>query len=65
MSRDLTEESPRPKPSTHTIGQDLYAMSVAELVERIALLRAEIERLETARAAKDASRSAAASAFKP
>ena len=64
MSRDPSEEAPRPKPSTHVIGQDLYALSVGELDERIALLRAEIERLEAARAAKDASRSAAAAAFK-
>ena len=64
MSRDLSDETPRPKAQEHVIGQDLYAMSVGELDERIALLRAEIERLEAARAAKDASRSAAAAAFK-
>ena len=65
MSRDPTEEGPRPAPLAHVIGQDLYAMSAGELAERIALLRAEIARLEAARAATDVSRSAAAAAFKP
>lgn len=48
----------------HVIGQDLSTLSLHEFDERIALLRAEIDRLEQARAAKAASRDAAASAFK-
>ncbi|MDC7788049.1 DUF1192 domain-containing protein [Rhodoplanes sp. TEM] len=57
------EERPRRKLS-HEIGQDLALLSVAELDERIGLLRDEIARLEAARAAKQASRSAADQFFK-
>lgn len=57
------EERPRKK-ITHEIGQDLALLSVGELAERVALLRAEIERLEAASAAKQASRSAADKFFK-
>ena len=35
-------------PSVHEIGQNIDALSAPELAERIALLRAEIERLEKA-----------------
>jgi uncharacterized small protein (DUF1192 family) len=55
---------PRPVPTRHEIGQPLDVLSVAELDERVALLRAEIERLETARAAKAASLQAADAFFK-
>jgi uncharacterized small protein (DUF1192 family) len=48
----------------HEIGQDLAALSAAELTERIGLLRAEIERLERAIEARQATRAAADSAFK-
>ncbi|HEV3044056.1 MAG TPA: DUF1192 domain-containing protein, partial [Roseiarcus sp.] len=37
---------PRKAPATHEIGQAIDALSVHELEERIALLRAEIARLE-------------------
>lgn len=57
------EERPRRKLS-HEIGQELALLSVAELDERIGLLRDEIARLEAARAAKQASRSAADQFFK-
>ena len=50
--------------ATHEIGQSLDVLSVAELDERIALLQAEIERLAAMRAAKEASRQAAAAFFK-
>lgn len=51
------------KPMTHEIGADLSALSIAELKERIVLLRAEIERIEAELASKDSSRSAAESLF--
>ncbi|MCZ8315403.1 DUF1192 domain-containing protein [Phreatobacter sp.] len=55
---------PRPKPPAHVVGQDLAALSVHELAERIALLKEEITRLEADMAKKEASKSAAASVFK-
>jgi len=48
----------------HEIGQDLSLLSVFELNERIALLRAEIERLEASAKAKAAAKGAAESVFK-
>ena len=56
--------APPRKKTTHRIGQTLDALSVDELDERIALLREEIARLETARGAKQASRAAADSFFR-
>jgi uncharacterized small protein (DUF1192 family) len=57
------DDKPRKKVS-HEIGQDLSLLSVEELGERIALLSAEIERLQAAMARKRASKDAAASFFK-
>ncbi|MFJ5370499.1 DUF1192 domain-containing protein [Bosea sp. CER48] len=58
-------EDDRPKPKTlHEIGQDLSMLSLAEIDERIAMLKTEIERLAEARARKDASRSAADAFFR-
>ena len=57
------EDRPRKK-ITHDIGQDLALLSVGELTERIALLQAEIERLQAAAGSKQASRSAADKFFK-
>ncbi len=55
----------KPKaPPAHEIGQNLDDLSAPELAERIALMRAEIERLEKAIAAREATRAAAAAAFK-
>jgi uncharacterized small protein (DUF1192 family) len=48
----------------HEIGQNLDDLSAPELRERIGLLRAEIERLERAIDARQATRAAADSAFK-
>lgn len=63
---DFEEEAflPKRKPPGHEIGQNLDALSAPELAERIGLLRAEIERLERAITARDATRAAAAAAFK-
>lgn len=64
MADPFLEDLPRKKPQTHEIGQDLSAISVDELGERIALLKSEIERLEAERAKKDKAKSAAADIFK-
>ena len=68
MARDDDDPfglKPRPKPPAHEVGQMLDALSVHELTERIALLQAEIVRLEAARAAKTAASDAAAAFFRP
>ena len=60
-----SEDDDRPKKKVaHEIGQDLSLLSLKELDERIAALQEEIARLETARAKKRASRSAADQFFK-
>jgi len=64
---DLDEDfalAPKRKAPAHEIGQNLDDLSSPELAERIGLLRAEIERLEKAIASRDATRAAAAAAFK-
>ena len=54
------EEDDKPrKKITHEIGQDLSLLSVEELTGRIALMNAEIERLQQAAAKKRASKDAA------
>jgi uncharacterized small protein (DUF1192 family) len=59
------DDDDRPKKKiTHEIGQDLTLLSVAELNERIALMREEIARLEADIAKKQSSRSAADTFFK-
>jgi uncharacterized small protein (DUF1192 family) len=57
------DDRPKKKP-VHEIGQDLSLLSVEELAERIAALKAEIARLEASIAAKRASRSSADQFFK-
>ncbi len=66
MSRDEDEifAAKKPAPSQHVLGEPLEPLSVDELGLRIELLRAEIERLEAARAKKSASRAAADAFFK-
>ncbi len=63
MARDDDDDRPKRKIS-HEIGQDLSLLSVAELDERVALLKQEIERLEAAAAKKKASRDVASQFFK-
>lgn len=59
------DDDDRPKKKIiHEIGQDLTLLSVAELNERIALLREEIARLEADISKKQAVRSAADQFFK-
>ena len=54
----------RKAPPVHEIGQNLDDLSAPELADRIALLKAEIDRLEQAIAARQATREAARGAFK-
>lgn len=59
------EDDDKPgKKITHEIGQDLSLLSVEELTGRIALLNAEIVRLQEAATKKRASKDAANSFFK-
>ena len=61
----MVEDDDKPKKKVvHEIGQDLSLLSVAELRERIALMQAEIGRLEADIAKKQSSRSAADLFFK-
>lgn len=60
----IFDDEPVKKTPEHVIGQDLSLLSVAELDERVAMLRAEIERLEADKQAKGASKSAAEAFFK-
>jgi len=61
----IVDEEERPKKKVvHEIGQDLALLSVAELRERISLLKEEIARLEAATEAKQASRTTADQFFK-
>jgi uncharacterized small protein (DUF1192 family) len=56
---------PRKRAPSHEIGQSVDELSTQEIAERIAILQAEIARLESARKAKEASRSAADTFFSP
>jgi uncharacterized small protein (DUF1192 family) len=59
------DDDERPKRKiVHDIGQDLTLLSVAELAERVGLLKEEIARLEAEMARKRASQSAADAFFK-
>lgn len=59
------QDEDRPKKKiAHEIGADLSLVSVAELHERIALLKEEVMRLEADIARKQASKSAADAFFK-
>ncbi len=64
LSDDSFGQSPRKQNPTHDIGAPLDSLSITELDERILLLHAEIERLNAARLAKLASKSAADQFFK-
>jgi uncharacterized small protein (DUF1192 family) len=60
----IDDEDRPAKKIAHEIGQDLALLSVEELNDRIALLKAEIGRLEGALAGKMASRDAASKFFR-
>ena len=57
------EDAPK-KPTNMVIGENLDAISVAELEQRIQSLESEIERLKAEIAKKQASRNAADAFFK-
>jgi len=57
------DDRPR-KTHAHEIGQDLSPLSIEEIDRRIAALHVEIERLQAARAGKQASKAAADLFFK-
>ena len=57
------DDKPKKKVS-HEIGQDLSLLSVEELADRIALLNAEISRLQSSMTLKRATRDAADRFFK-
>jgi uncharacterized small protein (DUF1192 family) len=59
----IDDDRPTPPPA-HVVGQDLSLLSVAELRDRIDLLRSEIGRLEEALRLKDDVRNAADQLFK-
>ena len=59
------EDDDRPKKKiTHEIGQDLYLLSVAELSDRISLMKVEISRLEADIKKKNSTRNVADEFFK-
>lgn len=60
----LQDEDRPPRKVAHEIGQDLSTLSIEEIDARVALLKAEIERLGAARRTKEASRAAADAFFK-
>jgi uncharacterized small protein (DUF1192 family) len=61
---DVFGAPPRKAVTSHEIGQNLDDLSLQEIDERIAVLQAEIARLDEARSAKQASASAANAFFK-
>lgn len=60
----LFDDEPAKPKRSHEIGQDLSLLSVAELDERIAMLREEIARLEADKVAKGATKLAAEALFR-
>jgi uncharacterized small protein (DUF1192 family) len=60
----IFDDEPRKPASAHVVGQDISLMSVDELSERIALLKAEIERLKEERAKRGQTKSAAEALFR-
>ena len=64
MSDPFFEETRKNKKAVHDIGEDLSAISIDELDERILLLKSEIQRLEDEKTKKSAVKSAADTLFK-
>ena len=60
----IFDDEPIRRTPIHEIGQDLSLLSVGELGDRIAALKAEIARLEADMAGKSSTRSAAEALFK-
>ena len=64
MSDPFFEETRKKKKAVHDIGEDLSAVSINELEERISLLKGEIQRLEEEKTKKSAVKTAADTLFK-
>jgi uncharacterized small protein (DUF1192 family) len=60
----MEDEAVKPKKPGPAAGEDLSALSVEELEDRVSLFEAEIARLKLAIAAKQSSRQTADSFFK-
>jgi uncharacterized small protein (DUF1192 family) len=60
----IFEDEPKKPAKSHEIGQDLSLLSVGELQDRIALLTAEIARLEAELADKGSTKAAAEALFR-
>ncbi|MEM9104357.1 MAG: DUF1192 domain-containing protein [Pseudomonadota bacterium] len=60
----IFDDEQEKKPVAHEIGCDLSLISVDELENRIALLQAEIQRLEAEKSSKQVSKDAAESLFR-
>jgi uncharacterized small protein (DUF1192 family) len=60
----IFDDEPIKKARVHEIGQELGLLSVAELHERIAQLKAEIGRLEAELTAKGVTKNAAEALFR-
>jgi len=58
------EEASPHKKTVHEVGQDLSSLSIAEIDERMALLEAEIIRLDEAKTRKLRTQAAADALFK-
>ncbi|MEM6382100.1 MAG: DUF1192 domain-containing protein [Pseudomonadota bacterium] len=59
----MDEDQERKLRASVVLGEDLSEISISELADRIALLKREIERHESAIVAKDAARLAADAVF--
>ena len=60
----LFDEEPLKPKRPHEMGQDLSALSVGDLTERIAALKAETARLEAELGSRDATKQAAEALFR-
>jgi uncharacterized small protein (DUF1192 family) len=60
----MEDENAARRPKAHEVGMPLDTMGVAELEDRITLLRDEIARIEVALALRQKTRNAAESLFK-
>jgi uncharacterized small protein (DUF1192 family) len=61
---DIFDDDRKPRKPAHEIGQDLSLLSVAELHQRIEMLRQEIARLEADLSAKGSTKDAAEALFR-
>ncbi|MEP9399137.1 DUF1192 domain-containing protein [Mesorhizobium sp. KR2-14] len=60
----IFDDEPRKPTAQHVVGQDLSLLSVGDLAERIAQLKAELARLEAELKSRDATKNAAEALFK-